>query len=292
MPEPTFVAPTTIAGALDELATDGSLALGGGTSLGVLVKNRLVEPQKLVFLGNVAGLSGITFDGELRIGATTTLREVARSSDVATPAPLLADAAAQVGNARVRAVATIGGALVHGDPRQDIPPALLALGASAVLESRDRARIVPLAQFFLGFMETACREDELVTAVTVPSAPGRRMHYLRYTPGSDDDYPTVSVAAVLRFADDGNVADAALALGGVGAHAFLVAEAARMIRVTSSAVARSPPLRSARTRSMSPWPRRNWPSAPNWRPSRRRRRQIRRTTSAVQLTTNARWWAS
>lgn len=234
MAEPAFVAPTTLAEALRELADEGALALGGGTSLGVLMKNRLVEPEKLVFLGKVAGLAGIRVDNELRIGGTTTLRELTISPEVAAHAPMLAEAAGQVGNARVRAIATVGGALVHGDPRQDLPPVLLALGASAELTGGEGTRTVPLTAFFLGFMETACREDELVTAVHVPLAAGRSMHYIRYTPGSDDDYPTVSVAAVLGFADDGTISAASLALGGVGACAFLVPEADGLLGVAPS----------------------------------------------------------
>jgi carbon-monoxide dehydrogenase medium subunit len=195
----------------------------------VLLKNRLVEPGKLVFLGRIAGLSAISVDGELRIGATTTLREVARSREIVAAAPMLADAAGRVGNARVRALATVGGALVHGDPRQDLPPVLLALGGRVTLEGPAGERTIPLSEFFLGFMETTCGEDELVTAVTVPLPRGRRMQYLRYTPGSDDDYPTVGVAATLVLAEDGTATDASLALGGVGGSALLVSAAARLI---------------------------------------------------------------
>jgi len=224
-----FVAPTTIADALGELGEEGAIAVGGGTSIGLLVKNRLVDASKLVYLGRVRELAGVHLDGEARVGATTTLRELSRSAVVADALPVLADAAGRIGNPRVRSLATAGGALVHGDPRQDLPPVLLALSAIAHLASASGTRSVPLSEFFLGFMETACAPDELVTSVSVPLDPSRRAHYIRYTPGSEDDYPTVGVAATVSVAPDGAVTAATLALGGVAEHALAVPEASQLV---------------------------------------------------------------
>ena len=224
-----FVRPRTLAEACAELAEEGSLALGGGTAIGLLVKNRLVEASKLVDLSGVAELGGLSVNGQARIGASTTLRELARAEVVRTRIPVLADAAGRVGNPRVRSLATLGGALVHGDPRQDLPPVLLVLSATAELASAAGVREVALSEFFLGFMETACAPDELVTGITVPLDPTQRAHYVRYTPGSEDDYPTVGVAAALSFAEDGSVTAASLALGGVAEHAFSVPDAVDLV---------------------------------------------------------------
>ena len=229
MAEFAFVAPGSLAEACAELAEEGSLALGGGTAIGLLVKNRLVDASKLVFLSGVAELGGLSVNREARIGASTTLRELARAEAVRAALPVLADAAGRVGNPRVRSLATLGGALVHGDPRQDLPPVLLALSGIVHLESASGARELALSEFFLGFMETACAPDELVTASTVPLDPTRRAHYVRYTPGSEDDYPTVGVAAALSLAEDGSVSAASLALGGVAEHAFSVPDAAGLV---------------------------------------------------------------
>jgi carbon-monoxide dehydrogenase medium subunit len=199
------------------------------------VKNRLVEASKLVYLGHVRELAGIHLDGEARIGAGTTLRELSRSAVVADALPVLGDAAGRVGNPRVRSLATTGGALVHGDPRQDLPPVLLALSATAHLASASGTRSVPLSEFFLGFMETACAPDELVTSVSVPLDPSRRAHYIRYTPGSEDDYPTVGVAASVSVAPDGVVTAATLALGGVAEHALEVPDVSGLVGVRPDA---------------------------------------------------------
>jgi aerobic carbon-monoxide dehydrogenase medium subunit len=224
-----FSAPTTVAEAVAQLGED-AIAMGGGTSVAMLLKNDLIEPGRIVWLGRVPELRRLAAgqDGTLLIGATVTLRELAAAEPVRQRAPALAYAAGQVGNPRVRAVATLGGALVHGDPRQDLPPVLLALEARVRVAGPSGEREIPLAGFHTGFMETVLAEDELVTAIVVAAAPGRRAAYARFTPGSEDDYPTVGVAASVIRAGDGMVTRAVLALGGVGPAPMLVVGAAAL----------------------------------------------------------------
>lgn len=207
------------------------MAVGGGTSVALMLKNRLIQPDRLVYLGRLADLSGVSedADGEIHLGAMTTLRQLIQSPLINAKLPVLARAADQVGNPRVRSVATVGGAIVHGDPRQDIPPVLLALGAHAHLVGRTSERDVPLSEFFYGFMANAAGDDELVTEVVVPHDPARRALYSRFTPGSEDDYPTVGVAVALSLADDGRVTNARIALGGVDAKTILAEEAAGLL---------------------------------------------------------------
>lgn len=223
--------PTTVADALGELGHENTLAVGGGTSIALMLKNRLIEPDRLVLLNQVPTLSGIEElpGGTVRIGATSTLLELMHSPLVNGVIPMLSYAASRVGNPRVRSVATIGGAIIHGDPRQDLPPVLLALGATAHIVGPSGERDVPLSEFFIGFMESAAGEDELVTEVTVPRAEGQRTHYTRFTPGSDDDYPTVGVAIAMTLDGDGSVKDARIALGGVDSTAFLATDAAALL---------------------------------------------------------------
>lgn len=224
-------APTTVDDALGELAEEGALAVGGGTSIGLLVKNRLIEPDRLVSLAKIPNLSGVREEGAdaVAIGATTTLLELMHSSIVNAAFPVLSYASSRVGNPRVRSVATIGGAIIHGDPRQDLPPVLLSLGASANVVGPSGARTIPLSEFFVGFMESAASEDELVTEVTIPRTQGQRTRYTRFTPGSDDDYPTVGVAIALTLGDGGTVSAARIALGGVDGTAILVDAAAELL---------------------------------------------------------------
>jgi carbon-monoxide dehydrogenase medium subunit len=229
-----FCAPATLNEALAELSGDDVIAMGGGTSVGLLLKNDLIEPRKIVWLAKIPELREVTTGpaGELVIGATVTLREMARADVIRRPFPALAHAAGQVGNPRVRAVATLGGALAHSDARQDVPPILYALEARVRIAgpaspaAPASRREVPVAGFHTGFMETALAEGELITHVVIPAVPGRRAAYARFTPGSDDDYPTVSAAASITRGEDQRVTRAVLALGGVGPVPLLVQEAA------------------------------------------------------------------
>lgn len=227
----SFSSPATVGDAVAQLAeSEDVLVMSGGTSVGLLIKQGLVQPEKIVWLARIPGLRQIEAgpDGALTIGAMTTLRELAHSSAVRANAPALADAAGRVGNPRVRSVATLGGALAHGDPRQDVPPVLLALEATVRISGPDGERAVAAADFHTGFMETALGQGEIVTGVALPPARGRTARYARFTPGSADDYPTVSVAASVIRSQDGGVTRAVLALGGAGATPLLVPEAERL----------------------------------------------------------------
>lgn len=220
-----FSAPATLSEALAELAAgEDAVAMGGGTSVGLLLKNNLIEPGKIVWLAKIPELREIVAGpgGDLVIGATVTLREIAGSGVIRRAFPALAYAAGQVGNPRVRAVATLGGALAHSDARQDVPPILYALDARVRIAGPGGDREIPAAGFHTGFMETVLDQGELVTHVVIPAVAGRRSAYARYTPGSDDDYPTVSAAASVVRDPGGQVVSATLALGGAGPVPLLV----------------------------------------------------------------------
>ncbi len=223
--EAAFLVPGTVEAAVEALGAAGAVAVAGGTSIGLLVGQGLLAPSVLVWLGRIPELSVLEEgDGQMSIGATTTLATLAAHPRVRTAVPALADAAASVGNTRVRAVATIGGALGHADPRQDLPPALLALDARVEVAGGRGRRHLAIDELIDGFMSTDLGPDEVITAVRVPLVDGRRSCYLRFTPGSADDYPTVAVAATAEVAD-GVPTAVRLAIGGAGPAAYLVPEA-------------------------------------------------------------------
>jgi len=229
MADTTFIAPATVAEALSALRAEDALVLGGGTSVGLLLGQSLIEPGVLVWLGRIPALREITLEGTtLRVGAAVTLRELSRHPTVRSSLTALADAARLVGNPRVRAVATVGGALAHADPRQDLPPALVTLGATAEIDGPEGNRTVPAAQIAVGMMETVLRPGEMITAVRIPIVPGTRSVYLRFTPGSAADYPTVAAAASATRNPDGTLASVALSLGAVDRTVLAVPEAAAL----------------------------------------------------------------
>lgn len=217
MHDPIFHAPTTVSEAIEHLAVDGAHLIGGGTSSAILLKQRLLDPESLVWTGRIAELSHIetSHDGALVLGAGVRLADLAASPAVIAAHPAVARAAACVGNPRIRSVATLGGALAHADPRQDLPPALLVADASVRIVGPSGVRVQRLADgFFQGFLETAIEPEELLTHVLLPVPVAGVEAYVRYTPESLDDYPTVSVAARVERLGGGPPL-IRLALGGV-----------------------------------------------------------------------------
>lgn len=235
MADAAFVTPLRIEDAVDALSQPGAVALSGGTAVGVLVGQGLLDPSTLVWLCRIPELSGITRDRDhLVIGASVTLRELAADPTVLRELPAVADAAGSVGNVRVRAVATVGGALAHADPRQDLPPVLMACGAHVEVCGKLGRRSLPVEQLAIGFMTTCLEPTDVITAVRVPLEPRRRCSYARYTPGSCDDYPTVVVAAATTTAGS-QVTAARVAVGGAGPTAFCTPEATILVGQTPSA---------------------------------------------------------
>jgi aerobic carbon-monoxide dehydrogenase medium subunit len=103
----------------------------------------------------------------------------------------------RLSNVRVRNVATVGGALAHGDPHMDLPPVLVALGASVLVAGPSGERSLPVEELLTGYYETALARDELITEVRVPAQGATRTAYFKVTAGSADDWPALGVAAAI-----------------------------------------------------------------------------------------------
>lgn len=205
--------------AIELLSLEDAHALAGGTALVLLMKQGLLRPARLVSLAGLRELSGIErlANGDLRIGALATHREIEGSALVREYCAALAEAFAHVATPRIRAQATIGGSLAHADPAQDPPPMLMALGAAAVLERASGRRTLPVEELFVDLFETRIGRAELVREIVVPPlAPGSQATYLKYLPRTEDDYATVAVAAVVTLDADGRCADIRVALGAAG----------------------------------------------------------------------------
>ncbi len=243
-PEPRLLSPTTVAGAVHELALEGSVALAGGTWLATSLRSGSIEPSRIVHLGRVGGLRIERSVGDtLELGACLTMHHLARSGTVAAGAAVLAHTAGRVANARIRSVATLGGTIALGDGRQDLLPVLMALGGRVRLERPGGVREVPIAQLYVGARHgslPALTGGELITRVVVARVPSRKTAYLRFSPGSVLDYPTVGVAASVELREDGTVAAARVAFAGVAPAAFLSVGCARALNgmpLTSDTIA-------------------------------------------------------
>lgn len=222
-----FHAPDSIEGAVELLSNygDNARVIAGGTALTTMMKQSLVQPEHLVSLHRVLGVNYIeSRDDVLCIGALSTHRDVETSSVVQSWAPLLSEAYKRVATVRIRNVATVGGGLAHADPAQDPPPSLLLLNANVHLISGSGNRTVPISEFFSDYYETAVKDGELIKEVTIDRQPSQgKSVYMKFLPRTEDDYATVSVAAI-GSVDSGVITDVRLALGAVAPTAIRVPE--------------------------------------------------------------------
>lgn len=211
-----YAAPATVEEALGLLAAadaagDDVKVLAGGQSLLPVMKLRMADPSMVVDLGRIAGLSGVTDDGDsLLIGAMTPHHVIATDPLVAQHVPLLARAAATVADPQVRHRGTFGGALVHADPAGDMPAPVLATGATFVIAGPNGKRSVDAADFFQGYFATAVEEGEILTAIRVPKYTGWGAHYEKFTRVAQQ-WSIVAVAALVRM-EGGTIAEARIGL--------------------------------------------------------------------------------
>lgn len=212
-----FLEPTNIpevVSLLDEYADDAKV-IAGGTSVVLMLQQRLIIPGVLISLGRIAGHDFVRLEDDgLHIGALAKLSDIERSEIVKQFCPALAHTFSVVGNIRVRNQATIGGNLSAADYAADPPAMLTALGARVHVQGSGEKREIPLADFFLGFYTTALEADEILTEVIIPALPSSaRAAYHKYTSISAEGRPCVAVGAVADFDTEGKCSDVRIAVG-------------------------------------------------------------------------------
>jgi carbon-monoxide dehydrogenase medium subunit len=194
-----YTAPDSLDEALKALADGGEDAklLAGGHSLIPLMKMRLANPGLLVDLRKLTDLRGIEpGDATARIGALTTHAEVSQASELG----VAAHAAGQIADQQVRNRGTIGGSLAHGDSASDMPAVLLACEGSVVARGSGGEREIAAADLFKDFMTTSLADDEILTAVNMPTLPGYGFAYDKFTRRAED-WAMVGVCALVKVTD-------------------------------------------------------------------------------------------
>jgi len=217
--------PRSLPEAVEMLARHGddARALGGGTTLIILMKQRAIYYPYLVDLQSIPGLTEIKHEADgVRIGALVTHRMVELSPVIRQAFPVVAEAFSHIGNVRVRETASVGGNLAHADYRLDPPPPLLVLGAEVSAFGPKGSRVIPLKHFFRGMYETVLEPGELLVDVKISTMPANgRAVYLRFSTLSANDWPCLGVAAFMNK-ENGRCQELRLALGGVAATPLLI----------------------------------------------------------------------
>src|SRR5581483_4274677 len=180
-------------------------------SLVPLMKLRLSEPGLLIDIARIPGLAGIReLGGRIEIGAATVHHDVATSSLLRATCPMLADAAASIGDQQVRNRGTLGGSLAHADPAADYPAAMLALDADIHVRGASGARVVKADAFFRGLFTVDLKADEIITAVQF--SPTKAAAYAKLHQRASH-FAIVGVAAALEVAG-GAIASARIGVTG------------------------------------------------------------------------------
>lgn len=233
MPDIELHASTSLehAGDLMERYGPDARLLAGGTDLLVDLKGGRVSARHLVSLNQIDALRGISNEDEgLLIGALTTVTELNQSPAIRERFDAILDASSQMAAPPIRNAATIGGNIASAVPCADLPPILIAMGASVRLWSRDGERAMPLDEFITAVRCTALRANEILTAIHVPTpSRGFGAAYVRFGLREGNAIPVAGVAVGLVLADDQRIQDARVVLGAVAPVPKMVKSAASIL---------------------------------------------------------------
>ena len=217
-PQFEYFAPETLDEAISLLDSYGPEAsvLAGGQSLIPMMKLGLAAPSYVVDINRLPGLADIREDnGFLHIGSLTREAELDRSELVRAKYPILHDTTAVIADPLVRNMATVGGNLAHGDPANDHPATMLALGAEVAVRGPAGERVIPVSDFFEGVLTTALNQGEILTEIRVPTPPAASGSAYLKLERKVGDYATAGVAAVITV-NDGVCQQAGIGLTNAG----------------------------------------------------------------------------
>jgi carbon-monoxide dehydrogenase medium subunit len=211
--------PSSLADAVALIARlgEGAKVLAGGQSLIPLMKLRLATPPHVVDINRIPGLDGIAErDGGLVIGALVRESDLEASEAVRHRFPILADTCRVVADPLVRNLATVGGNLAHGDPANDHPATMLALGAEVVAVGPRGERRIPVAELFTGPLTTALGPAEILTEIRIPAPPARSGGAYVKMERKVGDFATAAVAVQLSLDGGGTCTRVGIGLTNVG----------------------------------------------------------------------------
>jgi carbon-monoxide dehydrogenase medium subunit len=229
----SYARATSVGNALELLAAhgDGAKVLSGGQSLMPAMNLRLISPELIVDIGQLAELRGIAVKGGiLRIGALTRHVDLQRSPDVATHAALLTDAIAHVAHPAIRNRGTLGGSLAHADPASELPACMLALNATIIVSGPKGERRIAAGAFFKGIYETDLSAQELLVAVELPVARDNSAHFFHEFARRHGDYAIAGVAAQ-AIVEEGTFKDLRLAYFAVADRPVLASAASGLVNI-------------------------------------------------------------
>lgn len=182
-----------------------------------MLNMRLARPGLLVDINRLPDLDYVRLDGGwLHIGALARQWDVERSPEVLHAQPLLADALGHVGHIQIRTRGTVCGSLAHGHPAAELGAVWACLDGTLLVRSRSGTRLVDTADFFRFYFTTSLEPDEMVVEASLPQLPEGTGWSFQELARRQGDFALVAVACTVRLDGAGDIAEARIALAGVG----------------------------------------------------------------------------
>lgn len=228
-----YYAPATLDDAvriLDQRSGEAKV-LAGGQSLLAMMKLRLAEPKVLVDINRIPNLDYVREDGDLlRIGALTRTNSLNTSELIRSRYRMLADAGSEIADPIVRNMGTIGGNVSHGDPGNDLPACMLAMGAQYVLQGPKGDRTVPALGYYQDTFVTLAGPNEVLKEIQIPKArAGVGGAYFKME-RKVGDFAITAVAAHVTLGPNKDIQRAGIGLTNVGPTVIFATAAAESLR--------------------------------------------------------------
>ncbi len=214
-----YHAPASLDEAIGLLARhpEDAKILSGGQSLIPLMKLRLAGPTHVIDINRISGLDTLAEkDGALHIGALVRESAIEESALIKSRYPILADTARVIADPLVRNLATVCGNLAHGDPANDHPATMLALGAEVVARGPKGERRIPMSSFFRGPFMTALESTEVLVAIRIPTPGGRSGGAYLKLERKVGDFATAGIAVQITLASNDTCERAGIGLTNMG----------------------------------------------------------------------------
>ncbi|HET7560663.1 MAG TPA: xanthine dehydrogenase family protein subunit M [Limnochordia bacterium] len=212
-----YVAPATLAEAIQALAHTDARPLAGGTDLTTQLKEGRRHHARIVDLKRLPELGGIEFGPDtLHIGAAAPLRDIYRHPLIQKEFPILVHACSIIGSTQIQSRATLGGNVCNAAPSADGSPALIVLGAAAHIAGPKGERQLPLEAIFTGPGRTQLEPGEVLVKFVIPRRKGRfGAQYLRFIPRNEMDIAVAGAGCAVELGADGRCSYARIALSAV-----------------------------------------------------------------------------
>jgi carbon-monoxide dehydrogenase medium subunit len=223
--------PQTVDEAVKLLASlDNAKVLAGGQSLMPMLNFRFVQPDHIVDLNRVQGLSYIReANGALEIGAMTRQRELEFSDVVRARWPIIHEALLLVGHRQTRNRGTIGGSLCHLDPAAELVSLAAGHDATVTVVGPNGKREIAFADFPVAYMTPAIEANEILTAVRFPQWAANHGYAFVEFSRRHGDFAITSAAVLLEGDSSGKITRASVTIGGMGTAPVRAREVERAI---------------------------------------------------------------